>query len=77
MPSAEDSDASAHTGRRARGHGRDDDRASAARRPIVLNRSELANMNRLIANKMRGDIESALEISDENSLRNLDAAAAR
>jgi hypothetical protein len=77
MPSAEDSDAAARTGRRALGHGRGDEAAAAARRPVVLNRSELANMNRLIANKMRGDIEAALEITDENSVRNLDAAASR
>jgi hypothetical protein len=34
-------------------------------------------MNRLIARKMRGDLEAALEIVDESSLRTMDAAAAR
>jgi hypothetical protein len=32
-------------------------------------------MNRLIARKMRDDLEAALEIADDNSMRNADAAA--
>ena len=78
MPSADDADgASSATGTLSRAkHGRNG-RASPSGHPPVLNRSELINMNRLIAHKMRDDIEAALEISDDNNMRNLDAAAAR
>ncbi len=78
MPSADDADgASSATGTRSRAKHGHNSRASPLGHPLVLNRSELADMNRLIAHKMRGDIEAALEISDDNSMRNLDAAAAR
>ena len=77
MPSAAESEASGRTVSRTRGPANVNSRDSRLGRPVVLNRAELANMNRLIANKMRGDIEAALEISDENSMRNLDAAASR
>jgi hypothetical protein len=78
MPSADDADGtSSATGTRSRAKHGHNGRASPSAHPPVLNRSELINMNRLIAHKMRDDIEAALEISDDNNMRNLDAAAAR
>ena len=79
MSSSEDSEAADAAGSRSRHllHQTRDGRASSLGRPAVLNRAELANMNRLIAKKMRGDLESALEIADENSLRNMDQAASK
>ena len=77
MPSAGESDADSKHPTRQRGGNQEKNRASPFGRPVVLNRNELENMNRLIAKKMRGDMELALEIADENSLRNMDAAASR
>jgi len=79
MPSSDDSGAADAAGSRSRhrGHQSRIVGASSLGRPAVLNRTELADMNRLIAKKMRGDLESALEIADENSLRNLDQAASK
>ena len=77
MPTANDFDASGKRGAQHRGSGLDKHRASPLGKPLALNRDELANMNRLIARKMRGDLEAALEIVDESSLRTMDAAAAR
>ncbi len=77
MPSAGDSDAESKHHTRQRGGNQEKHRASPFGRPVALNRSELESMNRLIAKKMRGDLELALEIADENSLRNVDAAASR
>ncbi len=77
MPSAAESESSARTVGRTRGPANANNRDPRLGRPVVLNRAELANMNRLIAHKMRGDIEAALEISDENSMRNHDVAASR
>jgi hypothetical protein len=77
MPAADKDGGNGKHRSRDRGDRNDRGRASPFGRPVALNRNELVNMNRLIAQKMRGDLEAALEIADESTLRNMDAAAAR
>jgi hypothetical protein len=75
MPSVEDSHQSGNSGARRSWVNRDKNRNAADQRPVALSRSDIVNMNRLIARKMRDDLEAALEIADDNSARNADAAA--
>ncbi len=75
MPSVEDSHQSGNSGTRRSWANRDKNRSVPDQRPVALSRSDLVNMNRLIARKMRDDIEAALEIADDNSMRDADAAA--
>ncbi len=76
MPSVEDSQQAENSGARRGGRAnRDKSRSMPNQKPVVLSRSDLVNMNRLIARKMRDDLESALEIADDNSQRQADAAA--
>jgi hypothetical protein len=75
MPSVKDSHESGHAGTRRSWVSRDKNRSVPDQRPAALSRGDLVNMNRLIARKMRDDLEAALEIADDNSMRNADAAA--
>ncbi len=75
MPSVEDSHQSGNSGARRSWVNRDKNRNAPDQRPVALSRGDIVNMNRLIARKMRDDLEAALEIADDNSARNADAAA--